>query len=174
VKSLRLNRARIDALVEQLYDINKRLVGYEGRLMRLAEGHGVSRDAFLKNYQGSELDPRWLNRVSKLSAKGWKSLIAKDKVKQHRHEIQVLAGETGLEIGEFRKIGSRTCASSSRSLLHPSWQEARFGFRAAPVTRNKGTFAQLGVHQVFSSLPAYSHRHRTASHLGCSLIHCAI
>jgi RNA polymerase primary sigma factor len=106
VKSLRLNQARIDALVEQLYDINKRLVGYEGRLMRLAESHGVSREDFLKNYQGSELDPRWLNRVSKLSAKGWKSLIArdKDKVKQHRHEIQVLAGETGLEIGEFRKI----------------------------------------------------------------------
>jgi RNA polymerase primary sigma factor len=106
VKSLRLNQARIDALVEQLYDINKRLVGYEGRLMRLAESHGVARDDFLKNYQGSELDPRWLNRVSKLSAKGWKSLVArdKDKVKQHRHEIQVLAGETGLEIGEFRKI----------------------------------------------------------------------
>ena len=106
VKSLRLNQARIDALVEQLYDINKRLVSYEGRLMRLAESHGVSREDFLKNYQGSELDPCWLNRVSHLSAKGWKSLIAKenDKVKQHRHEIQVLAGETGLEIGEFRKI----------------------------------------------------------------------
>jgi RNA polymerase primary sigma factor len=106
VKSLRLNQARIDALVEQLYDINKRLVGHEGRLMRLSEGHGVAREDFLKNYQGSELDPRWLNRVSKLSAKGWKSLIArdKDKVKQYRHEIQVLAGETGLEIGEFRKI----------------------------------------------------------------------
>jgi len=106
VKSLRLNQARIDSLVEQLYDINKRLVGYEGRLMRLAESHGVAREDFLKNYQGSELDPRWLNRVSKLSAKGWKSLVAKDKdkVKHHRHEIQVLAGETGLEIGEFRKI----------------------------------------------------------------------
>jgi RNA polymerase primary sigma factor len=106
VKSLRLNQARIDALVEQLYDINKRLVGHEGRLMRLSESHGVAREDFLKNYQGSELDPRWLNRVSKLSAKGWKSLIArdKDKVKQYRHEIQVLAGETGLEIGEFRKI----------------------------------------------------------------------
>src|SRR5215218_5102155 len=106
VKSLRLNQARIDSLVEQLYDINKRLVGYEGRLMRLAESHGVTREDFLKQYQGSELDPKWLNRVSKLSAKGWKSLTAndKDKVKEHRHQIQVLAGETGLEIQEFRKI----------------------------------------------------------------------
>src|SRR6267142_1739134 len=106
VKSLRLNQARIDSLVEQLYDINKRLVGYEGRMMRLAESHGVVREDFLKNYLGSELDPLWLNRVSKLSEKGWKSLVAKDKdkIKQHRHEIHALAGETGLEIGEFRKI----------------------------------------------------------------------
>ena len=106
LKSLRLNRARIDALVEQLYDINKRLVGYEGRLMRLAESHGVVREDFLKNYLGSELDPLWLNRVSKLSAKGWKSLVARDKeqIKSHRHDIHALASETGLEIGEFRKI----------------------------------------------------------------------
>src|SRR6476660_5706217 len=125
VKSLRLNQARIDALVEQLYDINKRLVGYEGRLMRLAEGHGVTREDFLKNYQGSELDPRWLNRVSKLSAKGWKSLVARDKekVKQHRHEIQVLAGETGLEIGEFRKIvhmvqkGERQASQAKKEMV---------------------------------------------------------
>jgi RNA polymerase primary sigma factor len=106
VKSLRLNQPRIDALVDQLYDINKRLVGYEGRLMRLANSHGVAREDFLKNYHGSELDPLWLNRVSKLNGNGWKSLVArdKDKVKQHRHEIQALAGETGLEIGEFREI----------------------------------------------------------------------
>lgn len=55
VRSLRLNQAGVDALVEQLYDINKRLVGYEGRLVRLAESHGVSRDEFLKA-------PRWKNR----------------------------------------------------------------------------------------------------------------
>ncbi|MGA8612906.1 MAG: RNA polymerase sigma factor RpoD [Xanthobacteraceae bacterium] len=106
VKSLRLNQARIDALVEQLYEINKRLVGHEGRMMRLAESHGVAREDFLRNYLGSELDPLWLNRVSKLTAKGWKRFVARDKdtIKQHRHEIHALAGETGVEIGEFRKI----------------------------------------------------------------------
>src|SRR6266481_3754499 len=106
VKSLRLNQARIDSLVEQLYDINKKLVSFEGRLLRLGDSHGVAREDFLRNYQSSELDPRWLNRVSKLSAKGWKSFVAKDKdrIKDLRHEIQTLAGETGLEIGGFRKI----------------------------------------------------------------------
>src|SRR6202043_2852503 len=106
VKSLRLNQARIDALVEQLYDINKRLVSHEGRLMRLAESHGVSREDFLRNYQGSELEPHWLNRISKLAAKGWKNFVARDKdrIKELRTQIHILATETGLEIGEFRKI----------------------------------------------------------------------
>jgi RNA polymerase primary sigma factor len=106
VKSLRLNQARIDSLVEQLYDINKKLVSFEGRLLRLGDSHGVAREDFLRNYQGSELDPRWLNRVSKLSAKGWKNFVHhdKDRIKELRHEIQSLAALTGLEIGEFRKI----------------------------------------------------------------------
>ena len=106
VKSLRLNQARIDSLVDQLYEINRRLVSLEGRMMRLAESHGVARDDFLKNYFGSELDPRWMNRVSKLSAKGWKNLVAidKDKLRDLRGNIHTLAAETGLEIGEFRKI----------------------------------------------------------------------
>jgi len=106
VKSLRLNQQRIDTLVEQLYDINKKLVGHEGRLMRLSESHGVARDDFLRNYQGHELNPQWLNRVSKLSAKGWKNFVAKDKdrIKDLRTEIQTLASVTGLEIGEFRKL----------------------------------------------------------------------
>src|SRR3984957_9972632 len=58
VKSLSLNQNRIDALVEQLYDINKRLIGLDVRLMRLAETHRVGREDFLKNYQNSELDPK--------------------------------------------------------------------------------------------------------------------
>ncbi len=106
VKSLRLNQARIDSLVEQLYDINKKLVSNEGRFMRLAESYGVARDDFLKNYIGGELDPRWLNRVSKLSAKGWKNFVAKekDRIKEIRAMVHDLAAQTGVEIGEFRKI----------------------------------------------------------------------
>ena len=106
VKSLSLNQNRIDALVEQLYDINKRLIGLETKLMRLAESHGVGREDFLKNYQGGELDPKWVLRVSKLSARGWKGFVAneKDRIKDMRSDIHALATETGLEIQEFRKI----------------------------------------------------------------------
>src|SRR5579883_3195564 len=106
VKSLSLNQNRIDALVEQLYDINRRLIGLDMKLMRLAESHRVSREDFLKNYKNSELDPKWLLRVSKLGTRGWKEFIAKDKdqIKDLRGEIHSLATETGLEIQEFRKL----------------------------------------------------------------------
>jgi RNA polymerase primary sigma factor len=106
VKSLSLNQNRIDALVEQLYDINKRLIGLDVRLMRMAETHRVGREDFLKNYQNSELDPKWLLRVSKLTTRGWKDFIANDKIgiKEIRGEIQALATETGLEIQEFRRL----------------------------------------------------------------------
>ena len=74
--------------------------------MRLSESYGVAREDFLKQYIGGELDPRWLNRVSKLSAKGWKNLVAKekDRIKEIRSLVHELAGQTGVEIGEFRKI----------------------------------------------------------------------
>ena len=106
VKSLSLNQNRIDALVEQLYDINKRLIGYEGRLLRLAESYRVSRDDFLKEYQGAELDPNWIRRISNLAGRGWKNFVAEEKtrIKELRGEIQNLATETGLEITEFRRI----------------------------------------------------------------------
>ena len=106
VKSLSLNQNRIDALVEQLYDINKKLIGHEVKLMRLAEGAGVAREDFLRNYQNSELDPKWLLRVSKLGTRGWKEFVGREKDGIHhlRGEIHALSSETGLEIQEFRKI----------------------------------------------------------------------
>jgi RNA polymerase primary sigma factor len=108
VKSLSLNANRIESLVEQLYDINKKLIGLEGRLMRLAESFGVERGDFLKNYQGAELDPKWILRVSKFSAKGWKEFVAREleTIKELRSQIHELASETGLEMSEFRKIVS--------------------------------------------------------------------
>jgi RNA polymerase primary sigma factor len=108
VKSLSLNANRIEALVEQLYDINKRLISHEGRLMRLAESYGVARDEFLRHYQGWELDPKWVLRVSKLGGRGWREFVAngKDQIHSLREQIHNLASETGLEIQEFRKIVS--------------------------------------------------------------------
>ena len=106
VKSLSLNNNRIEALVEQLYTINKRLVGLETQLWRHAQKAGVTREDFLKQYQGNEYEANWARRVGRLTGKGWKDFIAKnrDEVKSIRSEIQELANETGLDISEFRRI----------------------------------------------------------------------
>jgi RNA polymerase primary sigma factor len=125
VRSLRLNRARVDALIEQLYEINGRLVGYEGRLLRLAESHGIRREDFLTRYLGSELDPLWLDNVLKLGTNGWKKFVDhdKDSIEDLRTQILALAGETGLEIGEFRKIvrmvqrGEREALEAKREMV---------------------------------------------------------
>ncbi|AZO76291.1 MULTISPECIES: RNA polymerase sigma factor RpoD [unclassified Bosea (in: a-proteobacteria)] len=106
VKSLSLNNNRIEALVEQLYDINKRLISHETRLLRLAESYGVGREDFLKQHIGAELDPKWLLRVSKLGSRGWREFVAqeKERIRELREDVHTLASETGLEIQEFRKI----------------------------------------------------------------------
>ncbi len=106
VKSLSLNAARIEALVDQLYSINKQLISLEGRLMRLAETYKVPRNEFLQQYQGEELDPNWLRRVGRLAKYGWKDFVAaeRDTIKVLRNEIHSLATDTGLQIPEFRRI----------------------------------------------------------------------
>ena len=108
VKSLSLNQNRVDSLVEQLYDINKRLVQNEGRLLRLAESYGVKRDSFLEQYNGAELDPNWMKSIANLAARGWKEFAKSENttIRDIRQEIQNLATETGISIAEFRRIVS--------------------------------------------------------------------
>jgi RNA polymerase primary sigma factor len=106
VKELSLNNSRIEALVEQLYTINKSLIGLELRLWRAADACGVKREDFLKQYQGNEYEANWARRVGRLTGKGWKGFVQehRDDIKEVRAEIQELANETGLNIGEFRRI----------------------------------------------------------------------
>ncbi len=125
VKSLSLNQSRIESLVEQLYDINKRLVRLEGRLLRLAESYGVKRDAFLQVYYGAELDPNWEDKVAQIEGKGWAEFVKReyDTVKELRGEIQTLASETGLDITEYRRIvhkvqkGEREAAIAKKEMV---------------------------------------------------------
>ena len=106
VKGLKLNNNRIEALVDQMYGINRRLVSLEGRLLRLAEAHGVDRADFLKEHFGNELDPQWARRVGRLTRHGWKDFVQdeRDRIAALRDEIQSLAQETRQSIVEYRRI----------------------------------------------------------------------
>ena len=106
VKSLSLNNNRIESLVEQLYAINKKLIGFEGRLMRLGDSYGIPRIEFLESSQGREMDPNWIDDMAKSKKKGWAAFVESERpiIEDIRSEIQLLATETGLDISEYRRI----------------------------------------------------------------------
>ncbi|MFT6556806.1 RNA polymerase sigma factor RpoD [Sneathiella sp.] len=103
-----LTNNRIEALVDQLYGINRRLMSLEGKLLRLAERNKVARTSFLENYFGSELDPNWVEKVSKLKAKGWKDFTGNELsgINEIRGEIIKISSEFGMPMTEFRRIVS--------------------------------------------------------------------
>ncbi len=106
VKRVRLNNTRIEYLVDQLYEVNRRLVADEGRLLRLAESAGIRRSEFLQQYFGNELAGDWLERVVTLPGRGWPRLIERHAtdVARLRANIARVATEAKLPISEFRRI----------------------------------------------------------------------
>ena len=122
---IHLNNNRIDYLVGHMYDLNRKLIGLEGRLLRMAVSAKVKRADFLEQYYGNELEPNWLSRVSRLTGKGWKDFIKKnrDDIKDIRAEIKEIANEVSLPIAEFRRIvatvqkGERESAKAKKEMI---------------------------------------------------------
>ena len=105
LKTVKLNNARIEALVDQLYAINRKLMQYEGRLLRLADSYGISRPEFLKAYFGAELNPAWAETVKPQGVR-WKKFTDNEAhgIADIRSEIAALASETGVPIDDYRCI----------------------------------------------------------------------
>ncbi|AQR62787.1 RNA polymerase sigma factor RpoD [Brevundimonas sp. LM2] len=105
LKTLKLNNNRIEALVEQLYAINKRLIGLEGRLLRLADSYGISRPEFLKAYFTAELDPTWSTRVKDMGVR-WTKFSDNEatQIATIRNDVAAVAVEAGLPIDDYRRI----------------------------------------------------------------------
>jgi RNA polymerase primary sigma factor len=125
MKGLSLNNNRIESLLDHLYDINKRLVSSELSLWKMASKSGVAREDFLTEYYGNELDAGWVGRIVRLKRKGWKPFVQENRkdIKSLLNEITELSEETGLEIGEFRKIvlkvqkGEREAAVAKKEMV---------------------------------------------------------
>jgi RNA polymerase primary sigma factor len=125
VEQVRLHNNRIEELVTQLKQLNQRLTALEGQLLRTAEGCKVPRDEFLKSYRGHELDPNWVERVSKLPAKGWKPFVTKhaNDIANVRGQIAAVANDASLPIGEFRRVyatvsrGERDSARAKKEMI---------------------------------------------------------
>ena len=125
MEDVHLNNARIEQLVEQLYDFNRKLIGYEGKLLRMATNSKIKREDFLGQYRDAELDPDWMRKVSNLPGKGWKRFTTRygNDVKEIRGGIAEVSQQAGLPIGEFRRIvstvqkGEREASKAKKEMI---------------------------------------------------------
>lgn len=106
LKSIHLNPARIEELIEKINEVNQRLIVLEGRLLRLATSCKIDRDAFLSFYQNNELEPNWLQKAAKQSSKSWKTFVDVhgDEIKEILSAIQSIVDEVKIPISEYRRL----------------------------------------------------------------------
>ncbi len=125
MEAVHLNNDRIEALMDQLYGLNRRLVGFEGKLLRMANTSRIRREDFLEHYRGAELDPDWMKNCAKMPTKNWQRFADKYKkeVKEIRAEVAHVSAAVGLPIGEFRRIvgivqkGEREAAKAKKEMI---------------------------------------------------------
>ena len=103
---IRVSPVRIETLMDKLYAMNRRVLGLEMQLLRLADSAGVQRTSFFQNYIGNELTPDWLKKVAKLTDKGWKQFAAdhKDEITTLRDDLAGIAREVGVDVAEFKRM----------------------------------------------------------------------
>ena len=106
IKGLQINTSKIEELINKLYIINKDLVSLEGKLLRLAVQHKISREEFLDKYIGNEDNPYWLRKITRLS--GWEKFVKQEKnsIKNIMNEVRAAASNIGLTLNEFKRIVS--------------------------------------------------------------------
>jgi len=109
VKSLHLHNNRVEALVDQLYGINRKIMSIDGQMVKLADQCRINRREFIEAYRNSELDPNWIETVTALKGRGWANLVDKhpDRIMELRGEMAEIGQYIGLDISEFRRIVSQ-------------------------------------------------------------------
>ena len=106
VNELHLHNNRIEALIDQLYGINRRIMSINSGMVKLADQARINRREFIEEYQGYELDPSWCDRMAAKDGRGWQALMEKsrEKVEELRDEMAQVGSYVGVDISEFRRI----------------------------------------------------------------------
>ena len=106
VNELHLHNNRIEALIDQLYGINRRIMQIDGAMVKLADQARINRRDFIEQYRGHELDPGWLDRMAEITGRGWQMFIEKsrEKAEELRADMAQVGQYIGLDIAEFRRI----------------------------------------------------------------------
>ena len=89
VNELHLHNNRIEALIDQLYGINKRIMSIDSSIVKLADQARINRREFVEAYRGRELDPNWLDRMAEKPGRGWQMFIERSltKVEELRSDM---------------------------------------------------------------------------------------
>ena len=108
LKTLHLNPNRLEELIDQINDVNQRLIVLEGRLLRLATACKISREDFLKFYQDSDTDPKWMNRLEKKGGKAWHLFkeSSSQEIQEIRKALMNIVSEVQMPIAEYRRLVS--------------------------------------------------------------------
>jgi len=106
VNELHLHNNRIEALIDQLYGINRRIMQIDSAIVKLADQARINRKEFVEAYRGRELDPNWLEEMGQRPGRGWQMFIERsmDKVVELRTDMAQVGQYIGLDIPEFRRI----------------------------------------------------------------------
>ncbi len=106
VNELHLHNNRIEALIDQLYGINRRIMSIDSSMVKLADQARINRHEFVDAYRGRELDPNWLTDINEKPGRGWKMFMERSigKVEELRAEMAQVGQYVGLDISEFRRI----------------------------------------------------------------------
>ncbi|MEL6959584.1 MAG: RNA polymerase sigma factor RpoD [Pseudomonadota bacterium] len=106
VNSLHLHNNRIEALIDQLYGINRRIMQIDSNMVKLADQARINRREFVEAYRGRELDPTWLEEMGEKTGRGWQMLIERStaKIEDLRAEMAQVGQYVGVDISEFRRI----------------------------------------------------------------------
>ena len=109
VNSLHLHNNRIEALIDQLYGINRRIMQIDSAMVKLADQARINRKEFIDEYRGRELDPNWLDDMAQKSGRGWQMFMERspEKVMELRADMAQVGQYVGLDIPEFRRIVSQ-------------------------------------------------------------------
>ena len=106
VNSLHLHNNRIEALIDQLYGINRRIMSIDSAMVKLADQARINRREFIDEYKGRELDPNWLGEMGAKAGRGWQALVERstDKIEELRGDMAQVGQYVGVDITEFRRI----------------------------------------------------------------------
>ena len=106
VNALHLHNNRIEALIDQLYGINRKIMSLDSGMVKLADQSRINRREFIDVYRGAELDPVWLDNVAEMTGRGWSQFIERfrDKAEEIRTEMAQVGQYVGVDITEFRRI----------------------------------------------------------------------